>query len=86
MSAKIRKQTKARDYLYWVLFRFSKKIGDTGQLAGAYAEMEDESWTFLTVPALIVSHEQLRFYQRQIAIDGKFDYVFIRNFQLVITR
>ena len=86
MSAKITKQTKTRDYLYWVLFRFSKKIGDTGQLAGAYASIEDEGWVFLTVPALIVSQEQLRFYQKQIAEDGKFDGVIIRDFKLVITR
>ena len=80
------KQTKTREYIYWVLFRFSKKIGDTGQLAGAYADMEDEGWVFLTVPALIVSQEQLRFYQSQIARDGKFDGVLIRAWQLVITR
>ena len=86
MSAKIRKQTKTRDYLYWVLFRFSKKIGDTGQLCGAYANIEDEGWVFLTVPALIVSQEQLRFYQKQIAEDGKFDGVIIMDFKLVITR
>lgn len=86
MPAKITKQAKTRDYVYWILFRFSKKIGDTGQLCGAYADLEDEGWTFLTVPALIVSQEQLRFYQSQIARDGKFDGVFIRDYKLVITR
>lgn len=77
---------KTNDYVYWIKFRFSKNIGDTGQLAGAYASIEDEGWTFLTVPALIVSQEQLRFYQSQIAKDGKFDGVLVTDFKLVITR
>lgn len=77
---------KVGEYIYWIKFRFSKNIGDTGQLAGAYASIEDEGWTFLTVPALIVSQEQLRFYQSQIAKDGNFQGVLITNFKLVITR
>jgi hypothetical protein len=88
---KVIKSKKFNEHVYWVFFKFIRKVAEEQTEPSLNIEApilfkEDEGWSFLTVPALIVSQQQLRFYQAQIAKEGGFDGCLIKSWTLVISR
>lgn len=92
---KVIKSKKLNEHVYWIRYKYTEVVevkddnGDSvyeNDIAKMEETGEQEGWTFITAPSLILGHAQLWALQSQIAKEGKFDKCLIKDFKLLISR
>lgn len=93
--AKIIKSKKLNEHVYWILYKYTETVEVKDEndntvyendIAKTETTGEQEGWTFITAPSMILSQAQLWSLQSQIAKEGKFDKCLIKDFNLLISR